>query len=94
MATIDEQIQEIESSQGDLPSRIKKIELEKSELENNTKDLNDRISDLNKKQNSLNINKEICSHYYYYYCTSFRTYYFNINIPKYTKKIFDSSIVK
>ncbi len=58
LATIDEQIQEIESSQGDLPSRIKKIELEKSELENNTKDLNDRISDLNKKQNSLNINKE------------------------------------
>ena len=28
LATIDEQIQEIESSQGDLPSRIKKIELE------------------------------------------------------------------
>ncbi len=58
LATVDEQIREIESSQGDLPSRIKKLELEKSELEQNTKDLNDKIDDLNKKQSSLNITKE------------------------------------
>jgi len=58
LATVDGKIREIESSQGDLPSRIKKIESEKSELEENTKKLNNQIDDLNKKENSLNINKE------------------------------------
>ena len=58
LATVDEKIREIESSQGDLPSRIKKIESEKSELEENTKKLNNQIDDLNKKENSLNISKE------------------------------------
>jgi len=58
LATVDGKIREIESSQGDLPSRIKKIESEKSELEENTKKLNNQIDDLNKKENSLNISKE------------------------------------
>ncbi len=58
LATIDEQIQDIESSQGDLPSRIKKIESEREGLEEKTKELNDKIDDLNKKQSSLNISKE------------------------------------
>ena len=35
LAQIDEDINEIESSQGDLPSRIKKLELTKDNLEKN-----------------------------------------------------------
>ena len=58
LATIDEKIREIESSQGDLPSRIKKLESERVQLEEKTKELNDKIDDLNKKQSSLNISKE------------------------------------
>lgn len=58
LATIDEKIREIESSQGDLPSRIKKIESEKSDLEVSTEDLKNQIDDLNKKESSLNISKE------------------------------------
>ena len=58
LATIDEKIREIESSQGDLPSRIEKIEIEKSMLTEKTEELNNRIDDLKKKQSSLNKDKE------------------------------------
>jgi hypothetical protein len=58
LASIDEKITEIESSQGDLPSRIEKIEIEKSTLDKKTEELNSKIDELNKKQSSLGIEKE------------------------------------
>ena len=58
LANVDEKIREIESSQGDLPSRIEKIEIEKSMLTEKTEELNNRIDDLKKKQSSLNKDKE------------------------------------
>ena len=58
LASVDEKIREIESSQGDLPSRIEKIEIEKSTLTEKAEELNNRIDDLKKKQSSLNKDKE------------------------------------
>ena len=58
LASVDEKIREIESSQGDLPSRIEKIEIEKLTLTEKAEELNNRIDDLKKKQSSLNKDKE------------------------------------
>ena len=58
LATVDEQIREIESSQGDLPSRIEKIEIEKTTLTEKAKELSGRIDELKSKKSSLNIDKE------------------------------------
>ena len=58
LASVDEKIREIESSQGDLPSRIEKIEIEKSTLTEKAEELKNRIGDLKKKQSSLNKDKE------------------------------------
>ena len=58
LASVDEKIREIESSQGDLPSRIEKIEIEKSTLTEKAEELKNRIDDLKKKQSSLNKDKE------------------------------------
>jgi hypothetical protein len=41
-----------------LPSRIEKIEIEKSTLDKKTEELNSKIDELNKKQSSLGIEKE------------------------------------
>ena len=58
LAMIDEEIKEIESSRGDLPSRIEKLEIEKKSTESEIQNLNNKINELSDSQVELNKNKE------------------------------------
>ena len=58
LAKIDEDIQEIESSQGDLPNRIKKLEASKKTLEDNKILFSDKEQEGEKNKNTLLLNKE------------------------------------
>ena len=60
LATVDEEIREIESSRGDLPSRIEKLESEKDQVNNEIEKLNVKLSELGSKQTELNRSKEDC----------------------------------
>ena len=58
LASIDEEIKEIESSRGDLPSRIKKLEMEKDQGEIKIEELNSELSNFEKKHVELQRNKD------------------------------------
>jgi predicted nucleic acid-binding Zn-ribbon protein len=58
LAMVDEEIKEIESSRGDLPSRIEKLEADKTNFENKIEGFNEKLKSLNDRQVELNRNKE------------------------------------
>ena len=58
LAMVDEEIKEIESSRGDLPARIEKLETEKKKVEAEIVNFNDKLNDLNSRQTELNRDKE------------------------------------
>ncbi len=58
LAMVDEEIKEIESSRGDLPSRIEKLETEKEKIKNTIEELNDKLNEISSKQIDLNRDKE------------------------------------
>ena len=58
LAMVDEEIKEIESSRGDLPSRIEKLETDKRNFENKIEGFNEKLKSLNERQVELNRNKE------------------------------------
>tara|TARA_Y100001970_G_scaffold91253_1_gene115096 strand:- start:58 stop:756 length:699 start_codon:yes stop_codon:yes gene_type:complete len=59
LAKIDEDIIEIESSQGDLPNRIKKLKVDKENLEENKALFSSKEEERNKNQSTLTSDKEI-----------------------------------
>ena len=58
LAQIDEDINEIESSQGDLPNRIKKLELTKNNLEENKTLFLSKVSEASSGKKDLLLEKE------------------------------------
>lgn len=58
LAKVDEEIKEIESSRGDLPSRIEKLKIEKNEDEIKIQELTSKLADFDKKESELQRNKE------------------------------------
>lgn len=60
LATVDEEIREIESSRGDLPSRIKKLELEKEQINNEIEKLTVKLTELSSKETELSRSKQDC----------------------------------
>ena len=61
LAKIDEDIIEIESSQGDLPNRISKLEIDKKNFEENRTLFFDKAEDRSKNKSALTSDKEIYS---------------------------------
>ena len=61
LAKIDEDIIEIESSQGDLPDRINKLEIDKKHFEENKALFSSKEKDRSKNKNALTSDKEIYS---------------------------------
>ena len=61
LAKIDEDIIEIESSQGDLPNRIKKLKVDKENLEENKALFSSKEEEQNKSKNDLTLDKEMYS---------------------------------
>ena len=59
LAKIDEDIIEIESSQGDLPNRIKKLKVDKENLEENKTLFSSKEEERNKNQSTLTSDKEM-----------------------------------
>ena len=58
LAKVDEEIKEIESSRGDLPSRIEKLKIEKNDDEIKIQELTSKLADFDKKESELQRNKE------------------------------------
>ena len=58
LAKIDEEIKEIESSRGDLPSRIEKLKIEKNDDEIKIQELTSKLADFDKKESELQRTKE------------------------------------
>ena len=58
LAKVDEEIKEIESSRGDLPSRIEKLKIEKNDDEIKIQELTSKLVDFDKKESELQRNKE------------------------------------
>ena len=58
LAKVDEEIKEIESSKGDLPSRIEKLKIEKNEDEIKIQELTSKLADFDKKESELQRNTE------------------------------------
>ena len=58
LAKVDEEIKEIESSRGDLPSRIEKLKIEKNEDEIKIQELTSKLADFDKKESELQRTKE------------------------------------
>ena len=58
LAKVDEEIKEIESSRGDLPSRIEKLKIEKNDDEIKIQELTLKLVDFDKKESELQRNKE------------------------------------
>ena len=61
LSKIDEKIQEIESSKGNLPARLKKLESNFNSLNENKSSLSEKIVELDKSKTSLLNQKEDCS---------------------------------
>lgn len=58
LAKVDEEIKEIESSRGDLPSRIEKLKIEKNDDEIKIQELTSKLADFDKKESELQRSKE------------------------------------